>query len=177
MATLDIVNIGQKIFWTTAITDFVEGRYSFLVQIISSVGSQPNLVNNITELSWKLASSIILAHWVSVIITKMSHTVQQYYSRIGFMRELYKLQVRYFVDPNSKELFPYCLLYSLTLFKNILMHIKVVGNSCFFHRDYKYHWSKFNPRHKWRAFLIPSYRSALSKYTPHNYNRYLSLVL
>ena len=51
MATLDIVNIGQKIFWTTAITDFVEGRYSFLVQIISSVGSQPNLVNNITELS------------------------------------------------------------------------------------------------------------------------------
>ena len=150
--------------------------------MISSIGSQTNLVNNITELSWKLASSIILAHGFfnlnnlsNCSLERLPHTVQQY-SRIGFMRELYnnfpeskdcKFQVRYLSILILRSFSPIASS-SLTSFKNILLHIKVVGNSCFFHRDYKYHWSKFNPRHKWRAFLIPSYGSALSKHTPHN---------
>ena len=51
MTTLDIVHIGGKILQTTAITDFVkEGSFSYVNDIVN-IGSQPNLENNITELS------------------------------------------------------------------------------------------------------------------------------
>ena len=80
MATVDTVNIGGKIFWTTGHCRFCEEERVFLYE-----WSQPNLVNNIPELSWKLASNIILAqrscnrkNISNCFLKQLPHTVQQY---------------------------------------------------------------------------------------------------
>ena len=80
LATVDTVNIGGKIFWTTAIAHFMEKEMVFLYE-----WSQPNLANNIPELFWKLAPNVILAqrscnrkNMSNCFLEQLSHTVQQY---------------------------------------------------------------------------------------------------
>ena len=65
---------------------------SFLIRIISTIGSQSNLLKSLTEFSWVSASKISLAHRFCSLRTlwrlstvQLPQTVQQY-SSIAFMR-------------------------------------------------------------------------------------------
>ena len=93
-----IFNVIIKISWAMSLIYFIKHtRLPNIIRIISSIGSQSNLLKSLTEFSWVLASKISLAHCFCSLKTlwrlptvQLPQTVQQY-SSIGFMRALYNI--------------------------------------------------------------------------------------
>ena len=86
-------------------------RFCEIARMMSSMGSQPNLVNNITELFCKLTSTITLAqrfcsrnNLFNCYFEQLPHIVQQY-ARTSFIRELYSNREHQVQGEGNQSLF------------------------------------------------------------------------